>query len=406
MATNPQTLGPTPPLVDADWLEADPHTALRELRSAYPLVRISEDQYLALRANDVIELLSHPDTMQIEGDSYAALMRIPEGATTRFVRDFFLFANDGRHKARRQLFARSFSLGRMRAKLPEIRTVADAIVASLPRGRPFDLVDCMAARIPAEMTARVLGLPSTDSARFASMVYPLTRAFSPIYPIAEHEEIDKAAQNLFDYVQCQLVQRLATPSDDLLTELILHWQEHRPIPLPDLVHQIMGMIGGGVDTTRTAFAALVSLLLQHPDQWQALLADPGLAPSAVAEGLRFEPSVGSIVRVTTAPMDIGSMHVPAGSPIRVSTMSAMRDEQLYDRPDEFDITRTDHPRLHTVFGHGPHRCIGEMLARFEMEESLLALCRAMPELRLVDRPRMIGFGGIRNTTPVIVESGW
>ena len=89
--------------------------------------------------------------------------------------------------------------------------------------------------------------------------------------------------------------------------------------------------------------------------------------------------------------------------LRVSTMSAMRDPALYEDPDRFDIRRSDHLRLHPVFGAGPHRCIGEMLARLEMEEALDALVCAVSEIDMATPPRMIGFGGIRQTTPMPVR---
>ena len=160
---------------------------------------------------------------------------------------------------------------------------------------------------------------------------------------------------------------------------------------------------GATDTTRAAFAMLVALLLKDRDSWDALRADPGLIPGAVAEGLRYEPSVGSIVRYTIAPVDIGGVILPAGCLLRLSTMSAMRDPALHADPDRFDIRRTDHPRLQTVFGLGPHRCIGEMLARLEMEESLAALLAGAPDMELEIAPRMVGFGGIRQITPMEVH---
>ena len=88
--------------------------------------------------------------------------------------------------------------------------------------------------------------------------------------------------------------------------------------------------------------------------------------------------------------------LPAGKFAILSTMSAMRDERVYERPDAFDIRRTDHPRLHPVFGGGPHRCLGEALARAELEEGLLVLAARLPQLHLTgDGPRLRGHSGIR-----------
>jgi len=168
------------------------------------------------------------------------------------------------------------------------------------------------------------------------------------------------------------------------------------------VHQVLGIIIGGTDTTRAAFAMLVALLLDHPEQWAAIRDDPSLIHGAVSEAMRFDPSVGSIPRFTTADLEIGDITLPAGVAVLASTMSAMRDPTLYLDPDRFDIRR-DHPRLHPVFGNGPHRCIGQMLARLEMQEGLAALISAAPGIELETAPRMTGFGGIRQITPMLVQ---
>lgn len=273
-------------------------------------------------------------------------------------------------------------------------------LAALPRGESFDFVDRMAARVPAEMIASILGLPTAEVPYFAGRVYQLARAVQPIYPHADHEDIEAAAAELFDYVEAHMRARMATPRDDLLSTVVASWRSDQAISFESLVLQVLAIVVGGSDTTRAAFAMLVALLLERPEDWAALQADPALIPGAVAEGLRYEPSVASISRFTKTPIEIGSAAVPAGVALSVSTLSAMRDPALYADPDRFDIRRTDHPRLHLVFGMGPHRCIGEMLARIELEEGLAALIEAGLEIEMETRPSMRGFGGIRQITPL------
>jgi cytochrome P450 len=112
--------------------------------------------------------------------------------------------------------------------------------------------------------------------------------------------------------------------------------------------------------------------------------------------LRYEPSVGSAGRVAREEIRLDGHVVPAGSLILLSTLSALRDEAVYAHPDTFDVRRTDLPRLHPVFGGGAHRCIGEALARIELEEGLGALTRLAPRLRLTGAmPVLQGHSGIR-----------
>jgi cytochrome P450 len=291
----------------------------------------------------------------------------------------------------------------MRDAAQDIRAVADRIVADLPRGESFDFVRCMAGRVPSEMIAAILGLPQADASYFSRLVYDLALGLSPVYPQGEHDKIESAARQLFDYLHEELRSRIPAPREDLLSALVGDWHADQVIPFESLVNQVLGLVLGGSDTTRAAFGNLVSLLLQHPKDWQAIRRDPGLIPGAVSEGLRYDPSVGTIPRLTLAPMQIGGAEVPAGAFLSLSTVSALRDPDLYNNPDCFDIRRKDHPRLNMVFGNGPHRCIGEMLARLEMQEGLAALVAAAPRIVLEWTPELIGFGGIRQITPMQVR---
>jgi cytochrome P450 len=139
----------------------------------------------------------------------------------------------------------------------------------------------------------------------------------------------------------------------------------------------------------------VALLLQHHEQWEAVCRDPALVPAAVTEAMRYEPSVASVGRVTREEITLDGQTLPRHQFVALSTMSAMRDETIYAEPDRFDIHRADQPRWHPVFGNGPHRCLGEALARAELEEGLAALTSRIPQLELTLPPKLQGHVSIR-----------
>ena len=146
--------------------------------------------------------------------------------------------------------------------------------------------------------------------------------------------------------------------------------------------------------------------MQRRPQWEALGSDPALVPGAVLEGLRFEPPVGAIGRVVTAPVEIDGVALKPGTVVNLSILSGQRDETVFAEPDVFDIERRDHPRWSLSFGHGAHRCVGEALARAEMEEALIALSQRLPGLRLAgDPPIAKGHTGIRGITGMRVAWG-
>ncbi len=403
MDKDTKNIATSPHFVDPCALSAAPHAWFAELRPETPFVRLGPNQYLVLRGEPVQSLLTDPRTRQIEGPEFVALHQIPDGITARFLSDIFLFANGDAHRGKRGLFARSFAHRIMRDVRGQVRGIADGIVASLPRGESFDFVDRMAARVPADMIGAILGLPESDSRYFARLVYDVARAFTLVYPHDHHDAIESATQELFDYVQGQMRMRILAPRDDLLSALVADWRTEKDMSFDSLVFQTVGLIIAGSDTTRSAFAMLVALLLQRDVDWAAIWFDSTLIPGAVDEGMRYEPSVASIPRVTTESIEIDGIGLPAGSVLHLSTMSAMRDPALYVDPDRFDIRRADHPRLHMVFGFGPHRCLGELLARIEMEESLAAVLDAVRGIELETPPRMLGFGGVRQITPMQVR---
>jgi cytochrome P450 len=172
----------------------------------------------------------------------------------------------------------------------------------------------------------------------------------------------------------------------------------------EILSQVVTIIIAGSDTTRGAIAVQVSLLLQHRDQWDAVCADAALIAPAVSEALRYEPVVGSIPRFTVEDIELGGYVVPRHSVLSLSTLSAMRDPAVYADPDRFDIRRNDHPRRHLIFGVGVHRCLGEVLARAELEESLAALTNRLPQLQLSgEPPSLLGHGGIRRIDAMRVK---
>jgi cytochrome P450 len=147
----------------------------------------------------------------------------------------------------------------------------------------------------------------------------------------------------------------------------------------------------------------LSELLQHPEQWQNFVADPdGLKRGVVQEGLRYQPVVSAIPRVLLRDLEVDGYRLPEGSVVAVSLVSALRDPDVFADPEQFDIHRTDHQRWHFAFGAGAHRCVGEALARAEMEEALATIARLAPNSRLVGRPPQLGFGAIRPVSAMTV----
>jgi len=190
-------------------------------------------------------------------------------------------------------------------------------------------------------------------------------------------------------------ERRRSPREDFLSAFLAAANEAGELSPEEMIYQIVPLIFGGADTTRVAAAMQLALLLQHRDQWNEVCRNFTLIPGAVAEAMRFEPSGAGTARVAREDIEVEGGVIPAGQLIVLSMMSAMRDEAAYRDPDKFDILRTDQPRLHPIFGFGIHRCLGEALARAELEESLSAIAAKIPQVQLDVAPKIRGHYGVR-----------
>ncbi len=387
------------PFVAVETLFADPPGALSALRDETPLIRIDEAHYLALRAADVLALMRDPRTTQLPGPAYVAMAGIPDGHVARFLSDIFLLRDGADHAARRQPFARAFAYPAMQALRPRLRAIVEAALAEVPRGEPFDFTAAVAQRVPAEAVAGILGLPLADAAHFAGLVGIVSATLGAPYPLDRHDQIEAATAELHDYVAAELARRRNAPRHDAMSALAASDRLDEAAQ----VHQAMGVILAGSDTTRAGFTMALGMLLQRPADWAAVCTDPALVAGAVSEALRLAPPVASVPRFLPEALDVAGFTLPGGSLLSLSTLSAMRDPLLYADPDRFDIRRGDHPRLQPVFGGGAHRCLGEVLARAEMEEGLAALAAFAPQVELVEPPAMLGFAGIRRVVPMTLR---
>lgn len=376
-------------------LEAQPHRIFRLHRSLTPVVKREDGVYIALRASDVIGLTTDPRTRQLETE-LAVSRGVVEGALFDFFKHTMLLSNGVDHRRRRAPVARAFAYKLITELRPRIRAIANEIIdRHAPLGR-MNLVEDFASAVPARVICEILGIPRQDIPEFTRHVYTMARALSSSFTRENVPELEAAAGELTSYTRSLLHDRRARPSSDFLSSYVAALDESEQLSAVEALIQIVTLILAGSDTTRGAIAIQVSLLLQHPWQWMAVCRDASLVPGAVAECLRYEPSVGSFMRIALEDIDLDGWVVPRNSLVALSTLSAMRDPALYSDPDRFDITRTDHPRKHLVFGGGVHYCLGALLATAELEESLVALTGRLPHLQLAGEPLSVhGSGGIR-----------
>ena len=144
------------------------------------------------------------------------------------------------------------------------------------------------------------------------------------------------------------------------------------------------VISGGAETTRTTIARSLAVFSEHPDQWEALAADPSLVPGAVEEMVRWVTPLNNFFRTAVAPTTIGEVEIAEGDRVILLYPSANRDEAVFDDPYRFDVRREGNN--HVAFGFGTHFCLGAPLARFELRLLMERLTRRITNLRVLEAP--------------------
>lgn len=390
--------------VDAAELWADPFGALARYREQTPVIRVGESYYV-LRGPDVLALQKDRRMQQIEGEVMLHRGFPREGNMWRLFANTVLMSNGKVHVRRRSPAVDTFSrrmIARLRGHVAE---EARTLAAGLPRGAAFDLADAFSGPLPGRIIAHVVGIDPNRWRYFASLVYTMTQGLAPPFPAERWDAIEDAAGLFYGFIAEAIADRRAAPRDDFLTAYIAACDAAGEMDEEELLIQAVGFVLAGADTTRGGITSIVGQLLEERSRWEAVLADRSLVTAAVREALRLDPPVGGSPRMTGEDVDIGGVVIPALRPVDLLTISAMRDPALYADPERFDLHRTDGPVHHPIFGGGVHRCLGEQLAMAEMEEGLIALLDAMPDLRLAEpREPLRGFTAVREVTPLLVTT--
>ncbi|WP_280442696.1 cytochrome P450 family protein [Nocardia brasiliensis] len=276
------------------------------------------------------------------------------------------------HTRLRGLLASSFTTAKAELLRPKLEQLVTELLDRLPLDRPVELIGEFIRPLAVTVIADLLGVPSDDRGQFPNWENDILT--SPDLP-----EIEQAGAALVSFARKLIARKDIEPADDLLTGLVT---DHRQGVLDDaeLVSMVTLMLIAGMEPG-SAIANGVFTLLQHPDQWEKLVAEPALLPGCVDEILRFESPFRMLTpRFSDCPMQLGEVTIPANELILVSVAAANRDPAKFPDPDNFDITRTT--RGHLGFGRGNHRCLGAHLGVLEMQIALEGLRSRFPNMAL------------------------
>ncbi|MDX3110681.1 cytochrome P450 [Nonomuraea angiospora] len=280
------------------------------------------------------------------------------------------------HAAARRSVIGEFTVKRLAALRPRIQDIVDHFIDDLlaTDQRPVDLVQALSLPVPSLVICDMLGVPYADHDFFQSRTTMMVRRTSL-------EGRQRAFAELRSYIDDLVTRKESEPSDDLFGRQIARQRQEGTLDHAGLVSLAFLLLTAGHETTANMISLGVVGLLTHPEQLALIKADPDRTPMAVEELLRyFTIADGVTSRLATEDVEIGGVSVKAGEGVIVSMLSANWDPAMFKDPGVLDVERG--ARHHIAFGFGPHQCLGQNLARMELQIVFDTLFRRIPTLRL------------------------
>jgi cytochrome P450 len=370
-----------------------PHATFQRLRDEDPIAWCEERDggsgfWSVTRYRDVIALNKDFKTFTSERGIRLEEMDEEESLARRTMMEM----DPPEHTRLRRLVQGGFTRRTVASYEQAIRTLAGAVLdEALPRRR-FDLVTDVARQLPMRMLGRLLGAPEEDYGylvdRGDAMIGNSDPEFTEhVVDQADTEEFrlmpfrSPAGIELFEYAQKLADDRRANPRDDVVTQLLAPTMDGEPLSDLEFKNFFALMVAAGNDTTRYSMAGGLLALLDHPEQLALLRDRPDLMGSAVEEMLRWTSVTMHFRRTATRDVEVHGRTIRAGDKVVLWWISGDYDERAFDDPFRFDITRD--PNEHLAFGRGgPHRCIGEWLARLEIKVTMEELLPRVADLRV------------------------
>jgi cytochrome P450 len=296
-----------------------------------------------------------------------------------------LVADPPEHARLRRLVSRAFTPRALEGLHDRIQQVATDLLDGLDGVAECDLVAEYACRIPVEVIAEMLGIPREETPQLYQVGEHATRLLSSAAPSWRDFQVSVGTAREFEHYLAMHVERLRQRSgDDSILAAVLRDGD---LSQGEVLLFAALLLGAGFITTTHVMGKAVAVLLRHPDQLNRLQANPDGWPNAVEEMLRYETAIQWGVRVATETVDLQGHAIRPGQAVLLLLGGANRDPALFERPDEFDITRAN-AREHLSFGTGIHVCLGAALARMELHIGLQSLFARFPELALGGAPTM------------------
>ena len=312
------------------------------------------------------------------------LQGITSGPLWERVGETILGKNGVDHHRLRKLVSKVFTprgAERLRAAIVAVIT---ELLDQVTTAGSCDVVAQIARPYPVPVICAALGAPRGDWQLISHWADELTNMTRNA---ADESAVLRELGAWDSYIDDMVATRRRNLTDDLLSDLIRAEADGERLTAEELRALVGTLLMAGTDTTRNQLAASVEALCEHPRQWELLGRRPEMAPRAVEETMRYTPVLFTALRMATEDVELDGVLIRSGTLVVVNTGAANRDPDVFDNPDQLDITRDAAPPMLT-FGNGAHYCLGAHLARIELAEALRLMAQRMPNIRRAGEARV------------------
>jgi cytochrome P450 len=373
------------------WLDGPPHETFKELRRGCPVhwtAKITEYPqeegfWSVTKADDIHEVSRDWETYSSEVGGITLLRHAI--MPLELIQAMFIGMDPPKHDRLKALFQRGFTPRRIADHEEAIREITIGVLDGVADRDTCDLVTDVAQPVVSRVIGSFMGIAPEDDAIWAGLMNTTLGAGDPdLNPEGVETVMQRDVPEIFERCRKLIEERRADPTDDLTSVLVHAELDGQGLEEHEIVMGFFLLMAAGNDSTKATFCSGMRALLEIPDQMQLLLDDPSLIPSAVEESLRMFPAFAHFSRTTTRETELHGQKIAEGEKVAMWYVSSNRDEDVYEDPDRFDVTRNPE---HQAFGAGGrHFCLGTALARLELNTLLEETLKRFPDMKLAGRP--------------------
>jgi hypothetical protein len=384
---------------------ANPYPTYHALREAGPVHRLPDGGYFLSGYAACVAV--YKDARSFSSDKKREFHpKYGDGLLYEHHTTSLVFNDPPLHTRVRRIIAGAFTPRSIADMERPVTGLVDGLIDRIEAKGAADLIGDLAAAVPIEVIGNLLAVPREEREPLREWSLAILGALEPVLTPEQQAKGEQAVAGFLAYLETLVARRRAKPGDperDVLTRLIQGEQDGETLSERELLHNIIFILNAGHETTTNLVGNGLFALLEWPDERARLLASPELIRSAVEEFLRFESPNQLGNRLTTAPVEIEGVAIPAGTYLTIGIGAANRDPAEFRDPDRLDIARE--PNRHLAFGSGPHVCIGLNVARLEGRIAIRRFLARFPRYRLAGEPVRGGRARFRGFLSIPVALG-